>query len=65
MRHIFRLLILLFLVTFSGCHCCGVTERYADHIDDCSDRDVCLDRYYCERLDATRWCMNSRCRNCR
>ncbi|MFO0424977.1 MAG: hypothetical protein ACK526_00300 [Planctomyces sp.] len=59
-------LVAIFVVLIPcGCHCCGVTERYADHIDDCSDRDVTLDRFYCERLDATRWCMNGRCRNCR
>jgi len=65
MRSAVAVLILTSCFFSVGCHCCGVTECYADHIDDCSDRNVCLDRLYCERLDVTRWCMSGRCRNCR
>lgn len=65
MRSLLRMSMLLSCLMLTGCHCCGVTERYADHIDDISDSSVHLDRYYCEKLDLTRLCMNRRCPNCR
>lgn len=55
------------ILSLSGCHCCGVTEHYADGIDDFADH--CdfrhkLDGYYCEQLDVSRWCMNRQCPPC-
>ena len=35
-----------------------------DHLDDLTDINdfhYKLDRVYCEKLDATRWCMNGPC----
>ncbi len=61
MRNVWALWFLICGLALTGCHCCDVTERYADHIDDISDHKVCLDRWYCERLDLTRLCINSRC----
>ncbi len=64
-----RLLSALVLVTgcllMTGCHCIGVSECYNDHIDDFSDNHkLCFDRFYCEKMDLTRLCMNRRCQKC-
>lgn len=60
-----RVLLTCSLLT-SGCHCCSWSECYNDHIDDISDSSPHFDRWYCERLDVTRWCMHGRCgNNCR
>ncbi|MCA9050554.1 MAG: hypothetical protein KDA89_17575 [Planctomycetaceae bacterium] len=40
-----------------GCHCLPVTERYCDCVDRVADHEVCLDRFYCPKLDVTRWGM--------
>jgi hypothetical protein len=56
--------LLLSLAALPGCHCCGWTECYADCIDDFADHkdfDRKLDSFYCEDLDATRWCIRRRC----
>jgi len=47
----------------AGCQCCGVTERYADVVDDVSDHKPVLDRLYHPAYDLTRigkpdWCCN-------
>lgn len=55
------LLMLLICMLSAGCHCCRWSECYNDAVDDVTDCDLCLDRYYCEKLDVTRWCMNRRC----
>ena len=67
MRTSFAFGFLLCSLLMTGCHCCGWSEHYADMIDDVSDHQGCLDRYYCEKLDVTRLCMNKRCcnTNCR
>ena len=64
MRVVFSLIALVSLVILPGCHCCRVTECYADKIDDFADHadfKKGLDDHYCEQLDPTRWCMNRRC----
>lgn len=66
MRALTTLILLVLCLLATGCHCCGVSEHYNDHIDDFSDNHkLCFDRMYCEQLDLTRWCMNRRCQNCR
>ena len=57
----FALLCLVCVVGLVGCQCCGVTERYADLIDDVNDYDLELDAWYHPGLDLTRigkpdWC---------
>ena len=57
----FALFSLVCLVSLVGCQCCGVTERYADLIDDVTDYDLELDAWYHPGLDLTRigkpdWC---------
>lgn len=52
---------LLLVLSAAGCQCCGVTERYADLIDDVSDCKPTLDRFYHAELDLNRigkpdWC---------
>ncbi len=64
MRTLLTLVAILGLASLPGCQCCGLTERYADRIDDFADH--CdfkrgLDDHYCEKLDPTRLCMNRRC----
>ena len=54
----------------SGCHCFRCTDNVMDHLDDLTDINDFhrgLDHVYCEKLDATRWCMNGPCvgNNCR
>lgn len=61
MRYLTLVLMTGLSLVQTGCHCCGVSECYSDVIDDVSDKDLCLDRYYCEKLDVTRWCMNRQC----
>lgn len=61
MRFLLRFSVLLSCLTLTGCHCCGLTERYADHVDDIADTEFCMDRFYCEKLDLTRLCMNRQC----
>lgn len=46
---------LMFLTT--GCHCLPITERYCDRVDCVADHEACLDRWYCPKLDVTRWGM--------
>jgi hypothetical protein len=43
-------------VLFSGvgCQCCGLTDRYADGIDDYSDGHLCFEDLYNPTLDLTR-----------
>lgn len=45
----------------AGCQCCGLTERYADHIDDIADWEPDVSCIYTPCLDLTRigkpdWC---------
>ena len=64
MRTLLSLTALFVLMYLPGCHCCSWTEHYADTIDDFADHGDFkkkLDDGYCEKLDATRWCMNRRC----
>lgn len=67
MRILMTLALISLTSALSGCHCCRVTECYADRIDDFADhKDFArkLDNLYCEDLDVTRWCMNRRCGHC-
>ena len=61
MRAVMSLILLTCCLLTTGCHCCSWTECYADKIDDIADSQPHLDRYYCEQLDLTRYCMNRRC----
>ena len=64
MRTLFALFAIAGFLSLPGCQCCGLTEHYADCIDDVSDHwdyKCKLDRVYCEQLDLTRLCMNRRC----
>ncbi len=61
---VFLLLACACLSALSGCHCFRCTNRVNDHLDDLTDINdfrFKLDRVYCERLDATRWCMHGPC----
>ena len=67
MRTLVLLCLALASISISGCHCCRVSECYADRIDDFADhKDFArkLDGIYCEQLDVTRLCMNRRCGPC-
>ena len=64
MRTLFTLVSVLGFLSLPGCQCCGLTEHYADGIDDIADHcdfERKLDDVYCEQLDLTRLCMNRRC----
>ncbi|MCH8830066.1 MAG: hypothetical protein IID45_10870 [Planctomycetes bacterium] len=50
-----------FLSWTAGCQCCGLTERYADLIDDVADYSPKFDRFYHAECDLNRigkpdWC---------
>ena len=65
MRALVSLLMVCASVTaLSGCQCFRTTDCIMDHLDDLTDINDFhhkLDRVYCEKLDATRWCMNGPC----
>lgn len=44
------------LVSASGCHCMGISERYGNVIDCVADRQLCMDGCYRPGLDLTRLC---------
>ena len=51
-------------LTLSGCHMCRASNAYYGAIDDvadCHDFGPGVDRFYCEKLDITRWGMNQQC----
>ncbi|MFN9720562.1 MAG: hypothetical protein ACK58L_17825 [Planctomycetota bacterium] len=59
----------LLSLSLSGCHMCRWSNAcygVVDDISDCHDFDRRkLDRFYCEKLDVTRWGMNQPCpRSC-
>ena len=48
-------------VSLSGCRCCQWSNCYYDKIDDISDHEPCMDRFYDARFDISRagmpdWC---------
>ena len=64
MRTLIALLSIAGFLSLPGCQCYGLTEHYADGVDDIADHwdfERKLDDHYCERLDLTRLCMNRRC----
>lgn len=64
MRTLLSVFAVTTFVSLSGCQCCGLTEHYADKVDNVSDYGDFrrgLDSVYCEKLDPQRWCMNRRC----
>jgi hypothetical protein len=51
------------IVSGLGCQCYGLTERYADFVDDVSDHKPNLDRFYSAKYDLNRigkpdWCQS-------
>lgn len=65
MRSLTAFILAAVCLLMTGCHCFQVSEHYNDHIDDFSDNHkLCFDRFYCEKLDLTRLCMNRRCPHC-
>lgn len=46
--------VLSIALSWSGCHCFSISERYGDHIDRVADSQMCLDHCYRPGLDLTR-----------